>query len=88
MNLKLEVFSVPGCDNCAQAKKALKSVVEELDAGVEWRDVNILDEMDYAVELGIVTSAAIAIDGELVFPKLPTADRLRAELVRRLRRES
>jgi len=40
--------------------------------------------MDYAVELGVMAPPAIAIDGELVFPALPTPDRLREELIRRL----
>jgi len=31
---------------------------------------------------------AIAIDGELVFPALPTPERLREELIRRLERDA
>lgn len=83
--LKLEVFSSPGCGKCAQAKALLKTVAETLGPDtVTWRDVDILEEMDYAVEVGVMASPAIAIDGELVFSSLPSADRLRAELVRRL----
>jgi thioredoxin 1 len=49
--------------------------------------VNVLDELDYAVELGVLTPPSMAIDGELVFAKLPSAAQLREELARRLARE-
>jgi len=84
--VKVEVFSSPGCGKCAQATAVLKAIAEELGQDkVMWRDVNILDEMDYAVDLGVMTSPSIAIDGELVFSSLPGAGKLRAELDRRLR---
>lgn len=83
--IRVEVFSSPGCGKCGQAKTLLKAVAEELGADkVQWRDVNILEEMDYAVELGVMVSPSIAIDGELVFSSLPSAAKLRAELERRL----
>jgi len=85
MSVKVEVFSSPGCSKCSQAKEILKTVIEELGKDqVTWRDVNIVDEMDYAVELGILSPPAIAIDGELVFPVLPKPGRLRAEIIERL----
>jgi thioredoxin 1 len=86
MTIKVELFSVPGCSKCAEAKEALKTVAEDLGAGkVAWRDVDILEEMDYATDLGLMSSGGIAIDGKLVFPRLPSADRLRQELIRRLK---
>ena len=85
MNILIEAFSAPGCSKCAQAREALKSVAEGLGKHrVTWRDVNVLDEMDYAVELGIMAPPSIAINGELVFPALPTPERLRDELRKRL----
>lgn len=85
MPLKIETFSTPGCSKCAQAREALKAVVDELGKErVAWREVNVLDELDYAVKLGVLLPPAIAIDGELVFPALPSPERLRAELMRRL----
>lgn len=86
MTLKIEIFSVPGCSKCAEAKEALKSVVEDLgQEKVAWREVDILEEMDYAVQLGLMSSGGVAIDGKLVFPRLPGADKLREELIRRLK---
>ena len=84
--LKVEVFSSPGCGKCGQAKTVLKAVAEELGADkVQWRDVNILEEMDYAVDLGVTVLPSIAIDGKLVFASLPSAAKLRAELEQQLR---
>lgn len=83
--VKVEVFSSPGCGKCTQAKHILEEIVKEIGQDkISWREVYILDEIDYAVELGVMSSPAIAIDGELVFSSLPSASRLRAELDRRL----
>ncbi len=83
--IKVEAFSSPGCAKCAKAKYTLKVIIDELGQDrVSWRDVNILEELDYAIELGVFSPPAIAIDGELVFPALPSPSRLRAELIKRL----
>ncbi|MGQ0523104.1 MAG: thioredoxin family protein [Betaproteobacteria bacterium] len=86
MAIKVEIFSAPGCGKCAEAKEALKSVVEDLGQDrVAWQELDIIDQMDYAVELGLMSSGGIAIDGKLVFPKLPSAEKLREELIKRLK---
>jgi len=83
--IKVEVFSSPGCGKCMQAKAVLKAIAEELGQDkVTWRDVNILEEMDYAVDLGVMSTPAMAIDGELVFSSLPSSGKLRKEIDRRL----
>lgn len=85
MTILVEVFSAPGCAKCAAAREALKAVAESLGRdAVTWRDLNVLEEMDHAVELGVMSPPSIAIDGALVFPKLPTPEKLRAELLKRL----
>lgn len=85
MPIKLEVFSTPGCGKCAQERDALKAIIDALGTErVSWREINVLDELDYAVALGVLSPPALAIDGELVFPALPSPERLRAELMRRL----
>ena len=85
MKVVVEIFAAPGCAKCAQTRQALKSVAEEVDKQrVVWRDVSVLEEMDRAVELGVLSPPSLAIDGELVFPVLPAPARLRAELAKRL----
>lgn len=87
--MNIEVFSSPGCAKCGHAKEVLRKLAHDLNeqfgsAKIHWRDVNILDEMDHAVELGVLSTPSIAIDGELVFTSLPSAKKLRAELESRL----
>ncbi len=88
MGIKVEVFSTPGCSHCDRARDSLKAIAQAFgEDRVTWRDVNLLNELDYAVELGVLTPPSLAIDGELVFAKLPSAAQLRDELARRLERE-
>lgn len=83
--LKIETFCAPGCERCAEVRDALKSVAEAFGADcVSWREVDVLKETDYAVQLGVMSPPSIAINGELVFPALPSPERLRRELERRL----
>ncbi len=81
----VEVFSSPGCSKCGHAKKLLRSMVHELgDDRIEWREVNILNELDYAVKTGVLSTPAIALNGELVFAGLPSAEKLKALLEEKL----
>lgn len=83
--LNIEVFSSPGCGKCGHAKEVLKNLADELGGEkIQWREVNILDEMDHAIELGVLSTPSIAINNELVFSSLPSAKKLRAELESRL----
>lgn len=81
--MKIELFYVPGCHKCAASKQALQAAAAATVEGVEWREVNVLESIDYAVELGVLTLPAIAIDDALVFTCLPTPAQLRQELLRR-----
>ena len=81
--MKVELFYTPGCETCADSKDALRATAIELMPDLVWRELNILDEIDYAVDVGVLTLPSIAIDGELVFSMLPTCRQLRRELVKR-----
>jgi len=82
--IKIEIFTSPGCGKCGHAKTTLRKMVEELgEEQYSWREVNILDELDYAVDLGVLSTPAIAIDGELCFTSLPSARQLRQQLIER-----
>lgn len=85
MTIRIDVFYTPGCTKCAREKETLKTIVDKIGGGrITWRDVNVLEEIDYAVELGVLSLPAIAIDGTLVFPALPSAERFARELSKRL----
>ncbi|EKZ98843.1 thioredoxin [Cupriavidus metallidurans] len=88
MSIKVEIFFTPGCSQCERVNDNLREIARAFgDQNVVWRDINLLDEVDYAVELGLLSPPSIAIDGELVFARLPSAAQLRQELERRLAQE-
>lgn len=85
MPIKVEIFSSPGCTKCGHARDVLRKLTDEIGGGaITWREVNILEELDYAVTLGVLSTPAIAIDDELIFTGLPSQKKLRAELESRL----
>jgi len=86
--LKVEVFSSPGCGKCGHAIDVLKKIAVEIGHGrIQCREVSVLDEMDYAVKLGVLSTPAIAVNGELVFTSLPSAKKLRQTLEQKLGKE-
>jgi thioredoxin 1 len=85
MAINVEVFSSPGCGKCGHARDMLRHLAEEIGAGrIAWREVNVLEEMDYAVSLGVLSTPAIAINGKLEFSSLPSAKKLRQILEKQL----
>jgi glutaredoxin len=84
--VKVELLTSPGCHKCAAAQDRIRELIASFGSDrITLRDVNVLDELDYAVSLGVLTLPAIAIDGVLVFTSLPTTDALRTELAKHLR---
>ncbi len=83
--IKVELFAASACNRCRDAKQALNEIAEEIGGGrIEWREVNVLEELDYAVALGVLSPMAIAIDGRLAFATLPSAGKLCKALQARL----
>ncbi len=89
MTIKVELFIGPGCNRCAHAKERLQHVVDAIGSDrLEWRSVEVLDEIDYAVATGVLSTPAIAVDGKLIFTSLPSSTRLRRSLEGRLAQET
>ena len=82
--LSVEFFFAPGCSRCAKAREALREVVTSTSR-VEWKDVDIAKCPHRAVEVGVVSTPAVAIDGELIFETTPTAAELRNAIQARAR---
>jgi thioredoxin len=81
--MKIEIFYTPGCSDCVAAHAKLRTVAQESVKDLEWRELNVLDDLDYAVELGVLTLPSIAVDGELLFTSMPTEAQLREALRKR-----
>lgn len=83
VTMKVELFYSPGCSACEARNAELRAEANQVVEGLEWHEVNVLDNVDYAVELGVMTLPSVVIDGELVFTSMPTAVQLRKALVER-----
>ena len=81
MSVTVEILHIPGCVRCADSREALHQAAKTV-AGDQliWRDLDVIEHMDYAVSLGVLTLPALAINGHLVFSALPTPDQLRRAL--------
>lgn len=81
MSVIVEILHIPGCARCAESRETLRAVAQAV-AGEElvWRYLNVLEHMDYAVSLGVLSLPAVAINGHLAFASLPTPEQLRRAL--------
>ena len=86
--MKIEIFAASGCKSCAAAGDALKNVAATVSSNVAWRMVNVLDELDYAVDLGVLSLPSVAVDGELLFTSLPSPARFREVLEKHARKSN
>ena len=82
MTISIELFSSPACGKCDQVKKKLQKIADKSGGTVDFSIINILEQMDYALELGILSTPSIAINGKLEFIGLPPMDKLQQILDR------
>ena len=78
--MHVELFYSPGCTQCDGALTQLKAAALQCFPQVQWRECNVLEALDRAVELGVLSLPALAVNGDLLFPKLPTPQQLCAAL--------
>lgn len=86
--MNVELFFTEGCAKCTTARDGLQAIMNQVAPNGTWREVDVLKELDYAVELGVLTLPALAIDKELAFASLPTASQFERELHRRMALEA
>ena len=82
-NLSVELFYAGGCSKCAEARDALREAARS--AGADWHEIDIGKQPNRAVDVGIVSTPAIVIGGDLVFSMLPTSAELRKAIRSKLR---
>lgn len=81
--VKVDFFFAGGCDRCAEARDALREAAQS-SGEVRWQEIDIAKEPNRAVDAGIVSTPAVAIDGQLVFPTMPSALELRKAIRARM----
>lgn len=77
--LTVEFFFAGGCSKCAKARSALREAAEAAGQ-VEWKEVDIGSNPNRAVDVGVVSTPAVAINGDLVFRTAPTASELKSAI--------
>ncbi|MFY9316091.1 MAG: thioredoxin family protein [Burkholderiales bacterium] len=73
--VSVEFLFAGGCGKCAEAREALRDAAQ--GPGVEWKEIDIAKNPHRAVDLGVVSTPAVAIDGKLMFGSMPSASELR-----------
>jgi len=72
MKVQLELFTANVCAYCAQAKSVLSGLVEELDNDqIELKFIDVVENIDHAVAMGVLVTPALTVNGQLVFSPLP-----------------
>jgi thioredoxin 1 len=82
--MKIDVLRSTGCAKCLRELSDLRAAARSVHPAVQWSELDIVQAIDYAVELGVLKPPAVAIDGELVFASLPNPDALAAAMRSRL----
>ena len=85
MTVIVELFSSNVCSRCAQAKTDLRELIDELGAQqFELRFIDVVENLEYAVEVGVLATPALAVNGELISTSLPGKRKLRGLLTKQL----
>ncbi|PCI63258.1 MAG: hypothetical protein COB35_01295 [Gammaproteobacteria bacterium] len=85
----VEVFSAESCNRCFTAKQKIIKLIEQLNNEnsqqnttiITYHDVDVVENLDRAVALGILTTPSIVINDQLVYTNMPTMAELAAKLV-------
>jgi len=76
--IRVEVFVSSDCQRCDCTVQIVQRIAADLDDEIfKWRKVDVIEELDYAVELGVLATPSVAIDGNLIFTAAPSIKALR-----------
>ena len=83
----VEEFMSPGCVGCPQVKDMLKNLSEKLSGEITIEEVDITVDTARAVQYGIMSVPALAINGELKFMGVPKKEELKKVLQEELNKD-
>lgn len=87
MAVHLELFYSPYCPHCRKARERVRAFAANWPAErLEFRELDVLKELDRAVAVGVLQTPALAIDGELIAGPVPSRRALEMLLRQRLKR--
>jgi len=77
LEVQLELFTVNICSRCDDARHMLSGIVAELnDDRLELDYIDVVENIDHAVEMGVLATPALAVNGKLVFCPLPEREQV------------
>jgi len=77
-SILIEIFSSNFCKRCETAKQEIKKLVNSVENNtIRYREVDVVEELDSAVSLGILNTPSIVINGQLIFTSTPTQEALK-----------
>ena len=69
----IDVFTASGCHRCQSAKDLAQSASTQFGIErVEWQELGVVDNIDYAVQLKLLSAPALVINGEKIFTSIPS----------------
>lgn len=77
--LEIEVITAPGCMKCGRTKELLGEVLKDY-GGVILKEVSVVDIPERIVELSIMTTPAVIMNGKLEFRSKPKEEELRNKI--------
>ena len=80
--IRVELFFAGGCSKCAESRDLLRQAAESIPR-VEWSEVDVGRNPHRAADVGVISTPAVAIDGDLVFKSLPSASELQRAVTAR-----
>ncbi|MGH9520710.1 MAG: glutaredoxin family protein [Terriglobales bacterium] len=86
MSTEIELFYSPYCGRCAVARRRLRALLcGPVYGNLAYRERNVLEHLERAVDLGVTATPALAIGGQLVAAGSWQERRLRALLAASVR---
>lgn len=77
--MEMLILSTPGCAHCASAKKAAEAIKTDYP-DLQIKEIDLIDEPEYAMQYSVMTAPGIVINGKLEFTGGVTENQLRKKL--------
>lgn len=88
MAVHLELFYSPYCPRCRKAREQVRSFASNWPSErLQFRELDVLEELDRAVAVGVLQTPALAINGQLVAAPIPSGRALETLLRQTLKRQ-
>jgi small redox-active disulfide protein 1 len=84
MVVTLELFTSKTCPHCPAAKEVAAKVKEKIGDDLDYQDLDVDENMEKAMEYGIMAVPTLVIDGEVAFTGAPRTKELYQAIMNKL----